>query len=458
MKELLTLALTGIITMIADMFDLKKLVFPLVLLGLAMTISWSIFDWDYNQSLYGMMRIDNYALAFTVVMCVTALLWMIMSEDYFAKSNTASERYSLIMFVLVGAFLMASYTNMVMLFIGIEILSVALYVLAGSNKTDIGSNEAALKYFLMGAFASGFLLFGIALIYGATGSFDLTVIRTNLASGNFEAGKSIVPMGILLILIGLGFKISAAPFHFWAPDVYQGSPMPITAFMATIVKTAAFAAFYRLFGSCFSLVSGAWTDVVAGMIILTLLVGNVAAVSQANAKRMLAFSSISHAGYMLIAVLCVNANSDNSLVFYTAAYSIATIVAFMVLYIVDLNKGSSDVAAFHGLGKKNPLLAFAMTVSLLSMAGIPPLSGFMAKYYLFTNAISEGYMGLVLFAIAMSLVGVYYYFKIIISMFFNEDTEGGNMEVNPLQNLLLVIGCFLMLLLGVLPQLVYNVL
>ena len=234
--------------------------------------------------------------------------------------------------------------------------------------------------------------------------------------------------------------------------------MPITAFMATIVKTAAFAAFYRLFGSCFSLVSGAWTDVVAGMIILTLLVGNVAAVSQANAKRMLAFSSISHAGYMLIAVLCVNANSDNSLVFYTAAYSTATIVAFMVLYIVDLNKGSSDVAAFHGLGKKNPLMAFAMTVSLLSMAGIPPLSGFMAKYYLFTNAISEGYMGLVLFAISMSLVGVYYYFKIIISMFFNEDTEGGNMEVNPLQNLLLVIGCFLMLLLGVLPQLAYNVL
>lgn len=455
MKELLTLALTGIFTMLADMFDLRKLVFPLALLGLAMTISWSIYDWGLNQSIYGMMTIDTYALAFTVVMCGTALMWFIMSEDYFANMKAVTDRYSLVFFALTGALCMVSYTNVVMLFLGIEILSVSMYVLAGSNKNDMSSNESAFKYFLMGAFASGFLLFGIALIYGASGSFNLLEIRS--AMGKMpDNGLTIV--GIIMIIIGMGFKIGAAPFHFWTPDVYQGAPTPITAFMATIVKTAAVASFYNLFITCFPSQTGIWQDVFAAMIILTLLTGNIVAVMQHDAKRMLAYSSISHAGYMLFTILLANKESDNTILFYTVAYSLASMVGFMVLYAVQKSRGTTSISAFHGLGKTNPLLAVAMTIALLSMAGIPPLAGFMAKYYVFVNAFDEGHVGMVLFAIVMSLVGVYYYFKLIIAMFLHENTEEGTVKVDSLQTLLLVIGCLGLILLGVLPNLVYNVL
>ena len=455
MKELLTLSLTGVFTMLADMFNLRKLVFPLALFGLAMTISWSIFDWDFNQNIYGMMQIDNYALGFMIVMCCTALMWFMMSDDFFSKITITTDRFALVFFSLTGALVMVSYTNLVMLFIGVEILSVSMYVLAGSSKDDIKSSESAFKYFLMGAFASGFLLFGIALMYGVSGSFDIMRIREVVMKGS---ENSMVLVGIIMLLIGMGFKVSAAPFHFWAPDVYEGAPTPVTVFMATIVKTAAIAALFRLFFVCFSTVGGMWQDIMAGMIVLTLLIGNVAAVAQNSAKRMLAFSSISHAGYMLMAVLCANGDSDNSILFYAASYSVATIVAFMVIYLVSESTGSMNISAFDGLGKSSPILAVGLTVSLLSMAGIPPLSGFMAKYFLFANAISNGYLWLVLFAIAMSLVGVYYYFKLIIALYFHDNTEGSSVKADALQTLLIVLGCGILLVLGVFPQLVYSVL
>jgi NADH-quinone oxidoreductase subunit N len=462
MKEILTLSLTGVFIMLADMLNIRRVSFLLVLLGLATTMTFCIYDWGINQGVYGMMRFDKYANAFTLVMCGAAFLWLLMSEDYFSKMAVSTDRYALVMFILAGGFLMLSFTNLVVLFLGIEILSVSLYVLAGSNKSDISSNEAALKYFLMGAFASGFLLFGMALIYGYTGNLDLERVRTALAEKYATEGiNPMVTIGSLMMLIGMGFKISAAPFHFWAPDVYQGAPTPITAFMATIVKMVAFAALYHLFAHYLAPAMGAWGDVVVAMSILTLLIGNVSAVMQTDAKRMLAYSSISHAGYMLLAVLSANKDSDNSILFYTAAYSVATILGFLVLYIVSENTGSTSVSAFNGLGKKNPLLAGAMTLSLLSMAGIPPLSGFMAKYFIFVNAVSQGYLLLVLFAIAMSLVGVYYYFKIIIAMYFTENegnTEGGKFQTDVLQNVLIAISCVALLVLGIFPQLVYNLL
>jgi NADH-quinone oxidoreductase subunit N len=457
MKELLTLSLTGIVAMLADMFDLRGLVKYLAVLGLAATIGFCIFDWGIGQRVFNMMQIDNYALAFTAVICSIALIWCFMSEEYFDKLPVATDRYALIFFILVGALVMVSYTNMVMLFLGIEILSVALYVLAGSQKTDLNSTEAAFKYFLMGSFASGFLLFGIALIYGATGSFDLMQIRSSVGQMQ-NVQSSIIVLGIIMVLVGLGFKISAAPFHFWAPDVYQGSPTMITAFMATIVKTAAFAALYRLLITCFPLISGIWSDVIVAMIVLTLLIGNITAVMQHDAKRMLAYSSISNAGYMLLAVLCSNSESDNSILYYAAAYSLATVVSFLILYIVSKNTGSTDISAFNSLGKKHPLLGLAMALSLLSLAGIPPLAGFMGKYYMFANAISEGYMGIILFAIVMSLVGVYYYFKIIIAMFFAEPHDGNDYKISLQHNVLLVVCCIGLLLLGIMPQWIYGIL
>ena len=454
--------------MLAEMMNLRKLSFPLALMGLATTIFFCIFDWGISQQVYKMMTFDPYAQAFTLVMCVTALLWLVMSEQYFDRMGSATDRYALVMFILVGGLVMIAYSNLVMLFIGVEILSVSLYVLAGSQKNDLNSNEAAFKYFLMGAFASGFLLFGIALIYGVTGTFDVEQIRLTLAAKSAQEGvNSMLLTGSLMLLIGLGFKVSAAPFHFWAPDVYQGSPTPITALMATIVKIAAFAAMYRLFTQYLgSTMTNGWDDIVVGMIVLTLLISNISAVLQHDAKRMLAYSSISHAGYMLLALLCANGQSDNSIVFYSAVYSVATIVAFMVLQLVSEKAGSTDITAFNGLGKSNPVMAVAMTISVLSMAGIPPLAGFMAKYYIFANAMQEGYWGLILFAIAMSLVGVYYYFRIIIAMFLGNNTdgtsqdnrEGGAIKINPLQNALLIVGCIALLVLGILPQLVYGLL
>ena len=423
MKELLTLSGLGVFAMLAEMFNLKRwLIFPIVLVGLSSCIAFSIHDYYSMEVLWGMLRMDKFAMLFNILMCSLAVLWLALSEEYFETKKSISDHYALICFILTGGLMMVSFLNLTILFLGIEILSISLYVLAGSQKSDVRSNEAAFKYFLMGSFASGFLLFGFALIYGVTGSLDIRTIGTKIGE-LFLTGESLplLTMAVLMILVGIGFKVSAAPFHFWAPDVYQGSPTVITAFMASVVKTVAFGAFYRLFYLCFPSLHSSWADIVEVMIVLTLLIGNVSAVMQTDAKRMLAFSSVSNAGYMLFAMIAISSAAAQGLIFYSASYSLASITAFAVLYIVSLSRnGITDMSIFDGLGKTNPLLAAAMTLALLSMAGIPPLSGFMAKYFLFANAIHDGNMGLVLFAIAMSLIGVYYYFIIIIGMYFHE--------------------------------------
>ncbi|MFM2268768.1 MAG: hypothetical protein RL757_2209 [Bacteroidota bacterium] len=458
MKELLALVGTGVFTMIADMLNLRKYSFFIVVIGLATAISFSIVDWNKADGVYGMLAMNNFALGFNILMCATALLWFVMSDHYFDENNGAtSDQYALIVFSLVGALCMVSYTNMSMLFLGIEILSIPMYIMAGSQKRDLSSNEASFKYFLMGAFASGFLLFGIALIYGVTGSFDLASIASRITQ-TLGDNRPMLLLGVLMLLIGLGFKVSAAPFHFWAPDVYQGAPIVVTAFMATIVKTAAFAAMFLLFNACFRPLMGDWSDVVATMIVLTLFIGNITAVLQTNVKRMLAYSSISHAGYMMIAMLSIESpNADSSIFTYSAIYSVATLLAFTVIYIVNEKRNSTDVAAFNGLGRTNPLLAFAMTLAMLSMAGIPPLAGFMAKYFIFVDAIQSGHIGLIVFAISMSLVSLYYYLKVIIAMYFavpsaKEATPSSDL----LQNTVLFIGVALLILFGLMPGLLYT--
>jgi NADH-quinone oxidoreductase subunit N len=391
----------------------------MVLLGLIITFGVNISDWNTNITYFNMMVYDNYAVAFTSVILFIAFLWFLMSENYFKEETSRTDHFALILFALAGAVIMVSYSNMTMLFLGIEILSVSMYVLAGSKKDDVNSNESAFKYLIMGAFATGFLLFGIALIYGSTGSFDLNEIKT-FVSTHQGVVPSIFYTGVLLMLIGLSFKVSAAPFHFWAPDVYQGAPTEITAFMATIVKTAAFAAFLRLFSTTFANVSDTWMNIVWVMAALTLLVGNITALMQTSTKRMLAYSSVAHAGYMLLALLAGNSYSNSAILFYATAYSIGSIGTFCILNIVSNAKGNDAIDSFNGLGKSNPLLAFIMTIALLSLAGIPPTAGFFAKYYIFTSAFQSGFPGLVLIAIFASLVGVYYYFRIIIAMYFKK--------------------------------------
>ncbi|MDO9186658.1 MAG: NADH-quinone oxidoreductase subunit N [Bacteroidia bacterium] len=456
MKALVLLSSLGLISLLAEIFSFKKLLYPFVLIGLVATFIFNLTDWNTNITYFKMMHYDNYAVAFTSVILVIAFLWFLMSESYFKEETSLTDHFALILFALAGTVIMVSYTNMTMLFLGIEILSISMYILAGSKKDDLGSNEAAFKYLIMGAFATGFLLFGITLIYGSTGSFDLTEI-SNFVTSHQGTVPSIFYAGVLLMLIGLSFKVSAAPFHFWAPDVYQGAPTVITAFMATIVKTAAFAAFLRLFSTSFASVNDTWVNIVWVMAALTLLVGNITAVMQTSTKRMLAYSSVAHAGYMLLALLAGNSYSSSAILFYTTAYSIGSIATFCILNIITNAKGNDTVDSFNGLGKSNPFLAFVMTVALLSLAGIPPTAGFFAKYYIFTAAFQSGFTGLVLIAIVASLVGVYYYFRIIIAMYFKESTdETITVKIN--HKILLITVAIAIIALGLFPDFIIRLL
>jgi len=325
-----------------------------------------------------------------------------------------------------------------------------MYILAGSKKSSQSSNEAALKYLLMGAFATGFLLFGITLIYGATGTFQLAQVSQSLAA----LAGSPTPMmiaGMLMILVGLAFKVSAVPFHFWAPDVYTGSPTVVTAYMSTVVKTAAFAGFFRLFSLTFGSSGPSWNTTLWVISAATILIGNITAVYQNNFKRMLAYSSIAHAGYMLMAILALNNYAQQSILYYAVAYSISSIAAFGVLLAVSHVTGNDSIESFNGLAKKNPLLAFVTLIAMLSLAGIPPLAGFFGKYYIFTAALQQHYTGLVIIAVLGSLTGVYYYFRIIIAIFRSEN-EGIEIPMSASFTAALLFISAAAIVLGIMPQ------
>lgn len=450
MTTLIVLSALGLVCLFSEIFGFRKILHPFVLAGLVAAFVTNTLDWNNGQHLFNeMMIVDNYSTAFMGLLIGITFIWCLMSPEFFIEPSSEADHFALIIFSLIGAMVMVTFSNMIMLFLGIEILSISLYILAGSNKTNLASNEAALKYFLMGAFATGFLLFGIALIYGVTGSFNLEAISSFLVKNGVQ-NSSMMMVGILMMMIALSFKVSAAPFHFWAPDVYQGSPTVITAFMSTVVKTAAFAAFFRLFLHTFNAVPTIWAPTLMIISGLTILIGNITAVYQTNFKRMLAYSSISHAGYMVLALLAMNASAPASLLYYTTAYSVSSITAFAILLLISHKTGNDDIKSFNGLAKRNPFLAAVTVVAMLSLAGIPPTAGFFAKYYIFSSAIQNGYIGLVLLAILGSLIGVFYYFRVIIAVFKTED-ETQEIAVNPLFGILLALTSLAALVLGIAP-------
>ena len=401
-----------------------------------------------------MVVFDNYSLAFTSLIIFISIIWFAISPVFFHEPSSESDHFLLIIFSLIGGVIMTSFSNMIMLFLGIEILSISMYILAGSNKSALSSNEAALKYFLMGAFATCFLLFGIALIYGQTASFNLNEIAN--AFSQKTGNQTMIYAGIFMMMIAMLFKVSAVPFHFWAPDVYQGSPTVVTAYMSTVVKTVAFAAFLKLFMTSFSGLESVWSSTLWIVSAATILIGNITAVYQKNFKRMLAYSSISHAGYMILAVLAMNNLSSNSLLFYTIAYSISSITSFAVLLIVNKSIGSESIESFYGLGRRNPLLAVVITIAMFSLAGIPPTAGFFAKYYIFSAAVQNNYTNLVLIAIVGSLIGVFYYFRIIVALF--REKEAQKIELNFGFQTVLILTTVIALALGILPGLVAGLL
>lgn len=426
MKSIVLLSILGVLSMFAGIFNYRKLILPIILLGIAAAIGLLYDQWDMNKHYFNDMAVfDNYAIAFSALILAVSFIIFVLAMYHYrdADPHSVTDIYALFIFALTGGVLLTSYNNLAMLFLGVEILSIPLYVLAGSRRNDLASNEAALKYFLMGAFATGFLLFGIALVYGATGSFALDGIAAYV-SNHGDTLPSFFYVGIVMLIVALLFKVSAAPFHFWAPDVYQGSPVLVTAFMSTVVKISAFAAFLRLFTTCFASLKDYYEIILIVAAILTLLIGNITAIYQQSVKRMLAYSGISHAGYLLIALVVMGASASSVVFFYSAAYAGASLVAFAVLTAVMENKdGRESFEAFKGLGKNNPLLAFSMTVAMLSLAGIPPLAGFFGKYYLFTTAMQDGYMWLVLIAVFNSLISLYYYFRVILLMYSSAEEE-----------------------------------
>lgn len=448
----------GFISLLSEIFNFRRILFPIVLLGLAACSVLLIMDWNSSQSYFSkMLTFDNYAVAFSAGISFIALLWFMMSRDYFENNTHVTDHFALVLFALVGAVFMVSYSNLAMLFLGIEILSISLYILAGSKMTDVFSNEASFKYFLMGSFATGFLLFGIAFVYGVTGSFDLGKI-TEAVSGTSGSLSALLYAGILLMLVGLAFKISAVPFHFWAPDVYEGSPTVVTAFMSTVVKIAAFAGFFRLFATSFASAASQWVDVIQVISILTLVVSNITAVYQNSVKRMLAFSSVAHAGYMLIALVALNNISDSAILYYVFSYAVGSIAAFSVLHNVAFENENATVEAFNGLSKRSPFMALTMTVALLSLAGIPPLAGFFAKYYIFTVAFESGYIGLVLLAVVTSLIGVYYYFRIIIAIYLKSSDNINPLKATLMHKIVMAVCLVISILLGLIPDLVIGLL
>ena len=459
MKAIIATTIFGVIMMFAGlMVSNKKSIVAIATVLFAALLGVNIWDLaatsaDAANNLFfnNMLRIEHYSMWFNTLMTGCTLLYaLLMGKEIIKVGIHVAEYFALIFFILCGLYLLSTYNNMLMMFIGIEILSIPQYILAGSDKRNLKSSEASLKYFLMGSFTTGILLMGITLLYGASRSFNIMEIASML---NSDALNPLALAGILFIMIAFAFKVSAAPMHMWTPDVYDGSPTPFTAYMSTVLKAAAFFAFLRLFQVSFNTLSTHWTLILAIITAATLLVGNVTAVFQQSVKRMLAYSSIAQAGFMLFAVLAVNKFAWQGIIIYAAAYSVATIGIFSVL--VKLKDFTYD--GFNGLAKKEPLLAFTASIFLFSLAGIPLTGGFMAKYYVLLAVVQQGQlMWLVIFALLMAAISVFYYFRVIIAMYFKPGNPEMSSPLTAGDKVMLAITAVLVILIGVAPQLFLN--
>ena len=421
MNTLIATTALGVFCLLFEIFNLRKAIVPITIIGLLAILGLNISEFGNQESYYNnMIVIDKFSTAFSSLFIILTIFLVALAHNFYENHQSKiSDFIAIKIFLLTGCMAMVSFGNLAMFFLGIEVLSISLYVLAASNRMNSKSNEAGMKYFLMGSFASGIILFGICLIYGAIGSFDMTTIQEAAMSADVEEWFYI---GIVLLSIGLLFKIAAVPFHFWAPDVYEGSPSLTTATMSTLAKVTAMAAFFKLMSVMNANLPETSQTVIVVISILSMTVGNIMALKQANVKRMLAFSGISHAGFMLMTLLNTE-QSAGSLLYYSSAYALAGIAAFTVILYVCKNQNNEDIVNFHGLGKTNPLLAVILTAALLSMAGIPVFAGFFAKLTLFSQTIEAGYLALVIVAVVNSIISVGYYFKLIIAMFTKDANE-----------------------------------
>jgi NADH-quinone oxidoreductase subunit N len=452
---MLCVTLAGLVTMIAEAFRRRGERMPIGLLGLVglgFAGAASAVLWDRNAEGFGVIVADNFGLFVTMVLVVVGILTILFSSQVVARDGMpAGEYYTLVLFSLTGMVMMATANDLLVIFIALEILSLAVYVLTGIRRDTPAGVEGAFKYFLLGAFSSAFFLYGIAFTYGVTGSTHLAEIGAYLSAQSMTR-EPLTLIAVGLLLVGFAFKISAVPFHMWTPDAYEGAPAIVTGFMSTGVKVAAFAAFARVFLSSLEPFIADWRPLVAALAALTMILGTVVGVAQSNLKRMLAYSSIAHGGYLLVALVAANDLGKQAILFYLLAYAVTNLAAFGVIALLGArDRGNDDLSDYAGLWHTHPRLAALMTVSLLSLGGLPPTAGFIAKYYIFIAAVSAGYYGLAIIGVLTSVVSVFFYLRVVVKMYMTEREAPAPARVSGMGLAALGIAIVAIFYLGILP-------
>ncbi|HZT76476.1 MAG TPA: NADH-quinone oxidoreductase subunit N [Vicinamibacterales bacterium] len=422
----------------------------------ATLVSLAPFESTHVEVAHGLLAVDRFALFFKILFLVSAGITVLMSVKYLSVEGASpGEYYFLVLCATLGMMIVAGGIDLITIFIGLETMTVSFYILAGFIKPSQRSNEAAVKYFLLGAFSVGILLYGMSLLYGLSGTTNLRVMATAFVGQ--ERDPRLI-LAVILVVAGVGFKIAAVPFHMWAPDVYEGAPTPITAFLSVGSKAASFAMLLRIFVEGLPAMSADWRLLFYVLSIVTMTVGNVAALTQSNLKRMLAYSSIAHAGYVLIGVVAGTARGITATLIYLLIYSFMQLGAFAVIVLLRRRDEIGDeLKDFSGLAFRNPFAAFAMLLFMLSLGGIPPTAGFMGKFWLFSAAIDAGYYWLAVIGVLNSAISLYYYIRVVVFMYLKKETIGSEPRMTPTLALALAVAVVATLVLGVYPRLLFAV-
>ena len=458
---MLCVALAGLVVLLAEAFRERSEKMPiggLAIIGLVGAGAASILLWNRNATSFGVVTADNFSLFVNLVLVAVGILTVIFSSQTVDRDKIpAGEYYAIMLFAIVGMMLMGQATDLLVIFLALETMSIAVYVLTGIRREQQQSTEAAFKYFLLGAFASAFFLYGVAFIYGVTGSTNLDRIGSVIAAQSMS-GNPMILLGVGLLIVGFAFKVAAVPFHMWSPDVYEGAPAVVTGFMSTGVKAAAVAAFVRVFLSSLEPMIADWAPVLWAIAAATMILGTVVGVAQTSLKRMLAYSSIAHGGYLLAGLVAGNDVGKAAILFYLAAYALTNLGAFGVIALLGTReRANDDLRDYAGLFKSHPALAVLMTFFLLSLGGFPPTAGFIAKWYVFSAAIGSGYYGLAIIGVLSSVVSVFFYLRIVVMMFMTErDARPVPAPITTMAYVGLALSLVGVLYLGVLPSAVID--
>ena len=458
---ILIVALSACAAMLAEAFRQPGERMPIVGLGFIGLVGAAIASgslWNSDAHSMGVIRSDNFALFINMVLCIIGVLTMLFSDDVIEREDIpVGEYYALTLFAICGMMMMAAATDLLVIFIALEVLSLAVYVLTGIRREDPRATEASFKYFLLGAFSSAFFLYGVAFAFALSGSTRIEEIGTALSAQAAGTPGTVALLAVALLAVGFAFKVSAVPFHMWTPDAYEGAPTIVTGFMSTGVKAAAFAAFARVFLSPLEPLQGQWIPVLGAIAAITMIVGTVIGVVQTNVKRMLAYSSIAHGGYLLLGIVSANSAGKSAILFYLLAYAVSNLGALGIVALLGTARNQHDeLRDFAGLWRTRPALAGLMTVFLLSLGGIPPTAGFIGKWYIFAAAVQEGHYWLAVIGVLTSVVSVFFYLRIVVMMYMTDGPEIARPRITLAANAGLALAVIAVFYLGILPTRVLD--